>query len=73
MFYPCMPSLRLRFLPILDQLLSGWRTQSYRLGAMRALAGEISPDTLPQHEVTYGTMPGRTGTLLVQSPGTLLL
>ena len=63
----------LRFLPILDQLLSGWRTQGYRLGAMRALAGEISPDTLPQHEVTYGTMPGRTGTLLVQSPGTLLL
>ena len=58
----------LRFLPILDRLLTGWRTQGYRLGAMRALAGEISPDALPRHEIADGTVPGRSGTLLVQGP-----
>ena len=58
----------LRFLPILDRLLSGWRIQGYRLGAMRALVGEISLDALPRYEIADGTVPGRSGTLLVQGP-----
>ncbi len=58
----------LRFLPILDRLLTGWRTQGYRLGAMRTLAGEISLDALPRHEIADGTVPGRSGTLRVQGP-----
>lgn len=58
----------MKFLPILDRLLAGWREQGYRLGALRTLAGDISLDALPRHEVIHGTVPGRTGTLLVQGP-----
>ena len=58
----------MKFLPILDRLLAGWREQGYRLGALRALAGEIPSDALPRHAVFDGTVPGRTGTLLVQGP-----
>ncbi|HRX71299.1 MAG: polysaccharide deacetylase family protein [Gammaproteobacteria bacterium] len=56
----------MKFLPILDRLLTGWRKQSYCLGALRTLAGEINLDALPHHAVTERTVPGRTGTLLVQ-------
>ncbi|MCP5195648.1 MAG: 4-deoxy-4-formamido-L-arabinose-phosphoundecaprenol deformylase [Gammaproteobacteria bacterium] len=57
-----------KFLPAFDRLLTGWRDQGYRLGALRTLAGEIRPEALPHHAVTAGTVPGRTGTLLVQGP-----
>ena len=63
----------MKFLPILDRLLAGWRDQGYRLGALRTLAGEMSSDALPRHEVTHGTVPGRTGTLLVQGPAFLTI
>ena len=56
----------MKFLPILDQLLAGWRDQGYELDALRTLAGAILLDALPRHEVIDGTVPGRTGTLLVQ-------
>ncbi len=56
----------MKFLPILDQLLSGWRAQGYRLGALRLLANALSVKDLPRHEVAYGSVRGRTGTLLVQ-------
>ena len=58
----------LNFLPILERLLAGWRAQGYRLGALRTLAGETPSAGLPPHTVTYGTVPGRTGTLLIQGP-----
>ncbi len=56
----------MKFLPVLDRLLAGWRDQGYRLGALQTLAGEMALDALPCHQVDYGTVPGRTGTLLVQ-------
>lgn len=58
----------MKFLPVLDRLLAGWRTQGYRLGALRMLAGEISSGDLPRHGVVDGIVPGRTGALLVQGP-----
>ncbi|MFZ1639983.1 MAG: 4-deoxy-4-formamido-L-arabinose-phosphoundecaprenol deformylase [Candidatus Contendobacter sp.] len=58
----------MKFLLILDRLLAGWRAQGYRLGALRALASEMPLDFMPRHEVIYGAVPGRTGTLLVQGP-----
>lgn len=58
----------LKFLSILDRLLTGWRAQGYRLGAVRTLVGERSLNALPAHVVIEGTVPGRTGTLLVQGP-----
>jgi peptidoglycan/xylan/chitin deacetylase (PgdA/CDA1 family) len=56
----------MKFLPILDRLLTGWREQGYRLGALRTLAGELTLDGLPRHAVGEGTVAGRTGTLLTQ-------
>ncbi len=61
----------LKLLPVLDRLLAGWCTQGYRLGALRTLAGEMSRDALPRHEIVDGTVPGRSGTLLVQGPATV--
>ncbi|MDG4596355.1 MAG: polysaccharide deacetylase family protein [Candidatus Contendobacter sp.] len=58
----------MKFLPVLDRLLGGWRDQGYRLGALRTLAGKVALDALPRHRVDYGTVPGRTGTLLTQGP-----
>jgi len=56
----------MKFLPILDRLLTGWRDQGYRLGALRTAVAERALDTLPRHELRYGAVPGRSGTLLVQ-------
>lgn len=56
----------MKFLPILDRLLTGWRDQGYRLGALRTAVGECALETLPRHALGYGTVPGRSGTLLVQ-------
>jgi hypothetical protein len=61
----------LKFLSILDRLLAGWRAQGYHLGALRTLAGKMLSDALPRHAVVDGTVPGRTGTLLVQGPAVL--
>jgi len=58
----------LKFLPIFDRLLNGWRAQGYQLGALRTLADTLALEALPRHEVKDGTVPGRTGTLLVQGP-----
>lgn len=58
----------MKLLPILDQLLSAWRAQGYRLGALRSLAQATSLETLPPHEIVYGSIPGRTGALLLQGP-----
>ncbi|MCC8999793.1 MAG: 4-deoxy-4-formamido-L-arabinose-phosphoundecaprenol deformylase [Candidatus Contendobacter sp.] len=58
----------IKFLPILDELLSGWRAQGYHLGALRSLAEATALDALPRHEIAYGSVPGRTGVLLVQGP-----
>ncbi|MFO1422661.1 MAG: polysaccharide deacetylase family protein [Candidatus Competibacteraceae bacterium] len=56
----------MKFLPVLDRLLAGWRDQGYRLGALRTLAYEMALDTLPRHQVKYETVPGRAGALLIQ-------
>ncbi len=58
----------MKFLPVFDRLLTGWRNQGYRPGALRTLANEMMLDALPRHEVKHGTVPGRAGTLLTQGP-----
>lgn len=58
----------LRLLPVLERLLTGWRAQGYRLGALRTLAAEIDTAALPRHAVTIGAVPGRSGVLLTQGP-----
>ena len=56
----------LRLLPVLLNLLEGWRRQGYQLVDLRTLWRGVSPDALPRCAVQYGTRPGRTGTLAVQ-------
>ena len=55
-----------KLLPVLDQLLAGWKAQGYRLVAMREAVESIADQQLPHHVVELGTVPGRTGTLARQ-------
>jgi peptidoglycan/xylan/chitin deacetylase (PgdA/CDA1 family) len=56
----------MRLLPVLQQLLTGWKAQGWTLAPVRALYQSVEPLALPRCEVGPGTVPGRTGTLLVQ-------
>lgn len=58
----------MKFLPVLDRLLSGWRAQGYHPGALRSLAEVTALNALPRHQIAYGSVPGRTGAMLVQGP-----
>jgi peptidoglycan/xylan/chitin deacetylase (PgdA/CDA1 family) len=52
--------------PVLDQLLAGWAAQGWEIGPVRSLYESVEPLALPRCEVGPGTVPGRSGTLLVQ-------
>jgi len=52
--------------PILDELLSGWKSQGYDLVSMRTLAESLDLKSLPRHEIAFGAIPGRSGTLALQ-------
>jgi peptidoglycan/xylan/chitin deacetylase (PgdA/CDA1 family) len=54
------------FAPVLERLLEGWKAQGYDLGPVRTIYEACEPMTLPRCEVRPGSVPGRTGTLLVQ-------
>jgi len=56
----------LRLAHVLDALLAGWLAQGYAVWPVRALYDAVEPYALPRCEVAPGTVPGRTGTLLVQ-------
>jgi undecaprenyl phosphate-alpha-L-ara4FN deformylase len=53
---------------VLEQLLIGWKAQGYTLVPVRALYEATEPMALPRCSVAPGTVPGRSGTLLVQGP-----
>jgi peptidoglycan/xylan/chitin deacetylase (PgdA/CDA1 family) len=54
-----------RMLEGFEALLAGWAAQGYEVVALGALA---APRELPVHEVVYGSVPGRSGTLALQGP-----
>jgi peptidoglycan/xylan/chitin deacetylase (PgdA/CDA1 family) len=54
--------------PVLDHLISGWKAQGYDVTSMRRLYETVQPMALPRHAVGPGTVPGRSGTLLLQGP-----
>lgn len=58
----------MRLSPVLDQLLTGWKAQGWRLGPTRGLYETLQPLALPRCEVGPGVIDGRSGTLLVQGP-----
>lgn len=53
---------------VLEKLLAGWQEQGYRIVAMRDIVDTLDTAALPHHEVVRGTVPGRSGTLMVQGP-----
>jgi undecaprenyl phosphate-alpha-L-ara4FN deformylase len=48
--------------PLFDRLLAGWKAQGYEFVSTR----QIPRGALPHHEVVYGEVPGRSGTLALQ-------
>ena len=56
----------MKLLPQFDALLSGWHAQGYRLVATREIFASLKIADLPRHEVVYGEVPGRSGTLMLQ-------
>jgi peptidoglycan/xylan/chitin deacetylase (PgdA/CDA1 family) len=50
----------------LEQLLAGWAQQGYEVVPLGALAAARAARELPVHEVRYGPVPGRSGTLALQ-------
>jgi peptidoglycan/xylan/chitin deacetylase (PgdA/CDA1 family) len=49
-----------------ERLLAGWTRQGYELVSLRKLYESTDPARLPGHEVVYGEVPGRSGTLAMQ-------
>jgi peptidoglycan/xylan/chitin deacetylase (PgdA/CDA1 family) len=56
----------LQLAPVLDRLIAGWKAQGYAVGPVRAIYDALEPMALPRCEVMPGTVPDRSGTLLVQ-------
>jgi undecaprenyl phosphate-alpha-L-ara4FN deformylase len=54
-----------RLREMFEALLAGWIAQGYEVSALGAL---VTPRELPVHEVVYGSVPGRSGTLALQGP-----
>ena len=54
-----------RLMPMLERLLEGWKAQGYELVPTESIFRGLRAD-VPSCEVTYGEMPGRSGTLATQ-------
>ena len=57
-----------RLRPAFERLLAGWRRQGYRFVTMAELPALVDAEALPRLRAVRGSVPGRSGTLLVQ-PG----
>jgi undecaprenyl phosphate-alpha-L-ara4FN deformylase len=56
----------MRYAPVLEQLISGWKAQGYAVSSVRSMVDAVEPLALPRCSVGIGTVPGRSGTLFVQ-------
>jgi peptidoglycan/xylan/chitin deacetylase (PgdA/CDA1 family) len=56
-----------KFLAAFDQLIKSWKGQGYEIVSLKTLFESLDPAQLPRHEVVYGEVPGRSGTLAMQS------
>lgn len=54
----------MKLAPVFAELLSGWRAQGYTLTGTRQVFNDIAH--FPVHRVRRGTVPGRSGALLLQ-------
>lgn len=58
----------MRLLPQFERLLDGWQAQGFSLVSLADLAGTLDRRRLPTHEVRFGEVPGRSGSLFIQGP-----
>ncbi|MCC7041035.1 MAG: 4-deoxy-4-formamido-L-arabinose-phosphoundecaprenol deformylase [Burkholderiales bacterium] len=56
----------MRLAAAFEQLVLGWKAQGWTLGPVRTLYEAVEPMALPRCTVHAGSVPGRSGTLLVQ-------
>lgn len=57
----------MRLAPVFARLLDGWRAQGYALVSLQEAFAAIGTGKLPHHRVVAAAVPGRSGTLAVQS------
>lgn len=62
----------MKFIGVLDHLLSGWRAQGYDLVSLKQYFEEVDRTQLPRHEVMMGEVAGRSGTLAIQGTAFLV-
>jgi len=55
-----------KLLAMFESLLAGWTSRRYEVVSLDCLYGAIDATRLPQHEVVFGEIPGRSGTLALQ-------
>ena len=56
----------MKFAPVFEALLGGWREQGYALVALCDYAADLDTARLPRHIVLQGKIAGRSGTLALQ-------
>ncbi len=56
----------MRLAGVFESLLAGWRAQGWKLVSMRTLFESVQALPIPRCLTGPGTVPGRSGTLLVQ-------
>jgi peptidoglycan/xylan/chitin deacetylase (PgdA/CDA1 family) len=56
----------MKFLPVFEDLLAGWKAMGHELVGMRDLYAALDLKKLPRHELIMGEIPGRSGTLALQ-------
>jgi hypothetical protein len=57
-----------KWMPVFEQLLTGWRAQGYDLVSMEHYLAHLNLATLPHHEIDMREVDGRIGKLAVQVP-----
>jgi undecaprenyl phosphate-alpha-L-ara4FN deformylase len=55
------------FAPAFEALLDGWRAQGHQLVSLSELFGSVDAARLPLRPLAWGTVPGRSGELVVAS------
>ncbi len=55
-----------KFLPQFEQLLAGWKSLGYEFVSLMEVGTALNTSMLPRHEVVFGSVPGRSGTLALQ-------
>jgi undecaprenyl phosphate-alpha-L-ara4FN deformylase len=54
-----------------EELLGGWKAQGYAIVSLALLRRSLDTARIACHDVIYGEVPGRSGTLALQGPATI--